>query len=66
MGLKATGSYVSRTLSYSGAEFSLAKVDIDPVFKCASSCCCFHSNLSHYQLMGATWVVFPFCRLLLL
>ena len=32
MGLKATGSYLSRTLSYDGAEFSIAKVDVDPTF----------------------------------
>lgn len=32
MGLKATGSYLSRTLSYSGAEFNIAKEKIDPVF----------------------------------
>ncbi|KAK9862957.1 hypothetical protein WJX84_010635 [Apatococcus fuscideae] len=33
MALKATGSYVSRTLSYNGAEFSLVNVRIDPVFR---------------------------------
>lgn len=33
MSLKATGSYLSRTLSYEGAEFVLAYVDIDPVFR---------------------------------
>lgn len=33
MALKATGSYVSRTLSYSGAEFNLVNVKIDPVFR---------------------------------
>ena len=32
MGLKATGSYLSRTLSYDGAEFSIARVEVDPVF----------------------------------
>lgn len=32
MGLKATGTMVSRALSYSGAEFSLAQVPTDPVF----------------------------------
>ncbi|DBA83686.1 TPA: hypothetical protein ACH3X1_016793 [Trebouxia sp. C0004] len=32
MGLKATGSYLSRTLSYDGAEFSIARVEIDPTF----------------------------------
>ena len=32
MGLKATGSYLSRTLSYDGAEFSIAKVEVDPTF----------------------------------
>jgi hypothetical protein len=33
MGMKATGTYLARTLSYSGAEFKLAKVELDPVFK---------------------------------
>ncbi|KAL4451948.1 hypothetical protein ABPG75_007610 [Micractinium tetrahymenae] len=33
MSLKATGSYISRTLSYAGAEFALAHVTVDPVFK---------------------------------
>ena len=33
MGLKATGSYLSRTLSYHGAEFSLARVTVDPEFR---------------------------------
>ena len=33
MGLKATGCYLSRTLSYAGAEFVLAKCDLDPVFE---------------------------------
>lgn len=32
MGLKATGCYMSRTLSYAGAEFQLARCDLDPVF----------------------------------
>ncbi len=32
MGLKATGSYLSRTLSYDGAEFSIARVEVDPTF----------------------------------
>ena len=33
MGLKATGCYLSRTLSYAGAEFSIARTDLDPVFE---------------------------------
>ena len=33
MGLKATGTYVSRTLAYSGAEFRMETLDIDPIFK---------------------------------
>jgi hypothetical protein len=32
MSLKATGTYISRTLSYHGADFGLANVDLDPVF----------------------------------
>lgn len=32
MGLKATGSYLSRTLSYKGADFDIAKLDIAPEF----------------------------------
>ena len=36
MGLKATGSYMSRALSYRGADFELATVDIDPAHACAS------------------------------
>ncbi|EFN55772.1 hypothetical protein CHLNCDRAFT_51983 [Chlorella variabilis] len=33
MSLKATGTYLSRTLSYAGAEFALGYVDVDEVFK---------------------------------
>ena len=32
MSLKATGSYLARTLSYAGAEFDLAQVEVSPVF----------------------------------
>ena len=38
MGLKSTGTYLSRALSYKGAEFSIAKVDIDPQFQCVLAC----------------------------
>ena len=31
--LKSTGSYLARTLSYEGAEFALAHVELDPVFQ---------------------------------
>ena len=34
MGLKATGTYLCRTLSYRDAEFRLENIDIDPAFKC--------------------------------
>jgi hypothetical protein len=34
MGLKATGSYLSRTLSYRDAEFRLEQVEIDAPFRC--------------------------------
>lgn len=33
MGLKATGTYLSRTLSYAGAEFRLDMIDIAGEFK---------------------------------
>ena len=33
MALKATGGYVSRTLSYDGAEFNLVNVNMDSVFR---------------------------------
>ena len=33
MGLKATGAYLSRTLSYRGAEFRLDQTDLDARFK---------------------------------
>ncbi len=36
MGLKATGCYLSRALSYRGADFALAPVPIDVVFRCAT------------------------------
>ena len=36
MGLKATGSYMSRALSYRGATFDLASVDIDAKHTCAA------------------------------
>jgi P-loop containing NTP hydrolase pore-1 len=32
MGLKATGTYLSRTLAYTNAEFSIIDVDIEPRF----------------------------------
>ena len=31
--MQATGTYISRSLSYTGAEFSIIRVDVDPVFK---------------------------------
>ena len=34
MGLKATGTYLSRTLSYQGAAFRLESVELDPTFRC--------------------------------
>jgi len=37
MGLKATGCYLSRALSYRGADFALAPVPIDIVFRCVAS-----------------------------
>lgn len=33
-GLKATGSYLARTLSYHGAEFTLADVQLSPQMRC--------------------------------
>jgi hypothetical protein len=33
MGLKATGTYLSRTLSYTGAQFTMERIDIDAVHK---------------------------------
>ena len=30
---QATGTYISRSLSYSGAEFAIIRVEVDPVFK---------------------------------
>ena len=33
MGLKATGCYLARTLSYQGAEFNIARCALDPVFE---------------------------------
>jgi hypothetical protein len=34
MGLKSTGTYLSRTLSYKDAEFRLEQVEIAPPFRC--------------------------------
>ena len=31
--LQATGTYISRSLSYTGAEFAIIRVEVDPVFK---------------------------------
>ena len=31
--MQATGTYISRSLSYTGAEFSIIRVEVDPVFK---------------------------------
>jgi hypothetical protein len=33
-GLKSTGAYLSRTLSYDGAEFRMEQLEVDPVFRC--------------------------------
>lgn len=38
MGLKATGAYISRSLSYDGAEFSVAEVSMDAVMRCHTLC----------------------------
>ena len=32
-GMQATGTYISRSLSYTGAEFAIIRVEVDPVFK---------------------------------
>lgn len=39
MGLKASGTYLSRTLSYKDAEFRLEQIDIDPAFRWAFPVC---------------------------
>lgn len=36
MGLKATGCYLARTLSYKGAEFLMEKIKPDAEFRCAA------------------------------
>jgi hypothetical protein len=33
VGLKSTGIYLARTLSYQGADFELAAVTVDPVYR---------------------------------
>ena len=33
MGLKATGCYLARTLSYKGADFEMEKIHLDPGFR---------------------------------
>ncbi|KAK9808500.1 hypothetical protein WJX73_001795 [Symbiochloris irregularis] len=63
MGLKATGAYLSRTLSYSGAEFNIAKEQIDPVFaEIYDRSCKFWSLLffvcQHVDLGRTGWRVF--------
>ena len=40
MGLKATGTYVSRTLSYKGAEFITEELEPDPVFRWGNEVLC--------------------------
>lgn len=37
--MQATGTYISRSLSYTGAEFSIIRVEVDPVFKVNVSLC---------------------------
>ena len=37
--MQATGTYISRSLSYTGAEFSIIRVEVDPVFKVNVACC---------------------------
>ena len=56
MGLKATGSYLSRTLSYDGAEFSIARVEIDPTFGCVLS----GVSLMHTNSSGLVQPAAPF------
>ncbi|BDA48430.1 probable protein strawberry notch homolog 1 [Coccomyxa sp. Obi] len=64
MGLKATGTYISRSLSYAGAEFSIVRVDVDPVFKVMYDRACkfwhFLFNIfQEYHLMnGRQWMQF--------
>ncbi len=55
MGLKATGTYVSRTLSYKGAEFRLDQLDIDPVFKWVGGLGCTPSTENVQRAGGRGW-----------
>jgi hypothetical protein len=49
-GLKATGSYLARTLSYHGAEFTMADVQLSPQMRCVRSslCCVLFLNLFYF------------------
>ncbi|GIM01409.1 hypothetical protein Vretimale_6229 [Volvox reticuliferus] len=47
MGLKATGTYVSRTLSYKGAEFKTEELQIDPIFSVMYDRACAIWSLVH-------------------
>jgi hypothetical protein len=49
-GLKATGSYLARTLSYHGAEFTLADIQLSPQMRCDSKT----KGLLHYAQHSAT------------
>lgn len=62
MGLKATGSYLSRTLSYDGAEFSIARVEIDPIFGCVLQYCLqVLTNSSGLVQTAAPFACLPAC-----
>ncbi|GIL64960.1 hypothetical protein Vafri_18816 [Volvox africanus] len=50
MGLKATGTYVSRTLSYKGAEFKTEELQVDPIFSVMYDRACALWSLVHNVL----------------
>ena len=56
---QASGIYLSRSLSYEGAEFSIINVDIDPAFKVHTTLCAFlQVSLNGVQCLKLTASLF--------
>jgi hypothetical protein len=58
-GLKATGSYLARTLSYHGAEFTLADVQLSPHMRCVQrrSKQCTFKPCTYVMIVPIVWLL---------
>ena len=62
--MQATGTYISRSLSYTGAEFSIIRVDVDPVFKVSPALCeplCQSSYAQRQHCTVSAWLASQPC-----